>query len=127
RGGRIIERCRVTNIDTSASSVNVETPLGEIRAAHAVLATGTPILDRGLFFARLAPSRTFAATYRLQSGRVPGGMHLQVDGGRYSVRPVRLRDGSEELLVAGGAHPTGRAEDTSRLVHELDAWVQQHF
>ena len=68
-GGQIFENTRVTGVNDGSPC---EVHLGEdrVRAEHVVLATHLPILDRGLFFAKTHPMRSYALTARLK-GDVP--------------------------------------------------------
>lgn len=127
RGGRLVERCRVRDVENRERGVRVTTDLGSLDAETCVLATGTPVLDRGLFFARLEPSRSFVGAYRVSPERVPAGMHLSADAPDRSLRPARDRDGEPLLLVGGGAHVTGRSGGTAAILEELDAWTASRF
>ncbi|WP_329063605.1 FAD-dependent oxidoreductase [Amycolatopsis sp. NBC_01480] len=51
-GGRIFEGSRVRDVSVTAP-YRVRTADGVVKAGHVVVATHYPILDRGLFFARL--------------------------------------------------------------------------
>jgi Rieske Fe-S protein len=104
----------------------VRTPTGEVAARHIVLATGTPILDRGLTFLKVAPTRVHAVALRWP-GALPQGLYLSVDGPTRSVRGVTGHDGpanEAQLVVAGGAHPVGRPGDGGEA---LAHWAQYHF
>lgn len=127
RGARIVEGVRVRNI-AAGTPATVRTDQGENRAQHVILATGVPILDRGLYFAKLEPSRSYAAAYRIPqaSGTLPQGMYLSVDQPSRSLRTVPI--GGEELLVVGGnGHPVGKAISEQAKVKDLDAWTGQWF
>ena len=128
RGGRIVEGARVTGVDVSEDGVRVRSRAGEVAARLVVLATGTPILDRGLFFAKLVPSRSLAAAYRLPQGRrPPTGMYLSVDPKTRSLRGAPAGPGSELLIAGGGGFVTGRVDSVREMRAELDSWVVTHF
>lgn len=55
-GGQIIEGVRVTQVREGDPMV-VESTAGDVSAAEVVIATHYPILDRGMYFARLEPVR----------------------------------------------------------------------
>lgn len=123
--GVIIEGARVKDVDTGEPSL-VTTSLGEVHAGVVVLATGIPILDRGLYFAKVKPSRSYAQAYRLASGTPPQGMYISIDSPGRSLRSAPV--GDEELLIVGGnGHTVGREDDTQALVDDLEQWTQQHF
>ena len=127
-GVRIVERCRVTGADVEEGGVRVATTGGAILADQLVLATGTPILDRGLFFARLEPSRSFVAAYRVPDVvRLPEGMFLSVDRDSHSLRVDPDADGHPLLLVGGGGHVVGRASSTRELIRAMDDWTRERW
>ena len=126
RGGVIIERARVTDVDTG-DPCRITTELGEVQAATVVLATGIPILDRGLYFAKVTASRSYAQAYRLPDGvQPPQGMHLSIDEPTRSLRSAPL-GGEELLLVGGNGHAVGREASTAALADDLASWTHLHF
>jgi nitrite reductase/ring-hydroxylating ferredoxin subunit len=105
----------------------LQTDHGPVRAHEIVLATGTPVLDRGLYFAKLRPLRSYAAAFELP-GTIPApdGMFLSVE------QPVRsLRDypddGRQLLLVGGNGHPVGRVRSPQAYLDTLLAWTTANF
>lgn len=127
RGGIVVEHCRVTDIETQVDRVSVVSERGAVFADTVVLATGSPILDRGLFFAKLEPSRSFVAAYRLADRPPPRGMYVSLSSPRRSLRTAEDTDGAELLVVGGGSHVVGRADDTRAEIFALDVWVAEHF
>ena len=125
RGGEIHEGVRVHGVEESGDVLEVQTAAGSVTAERCVLATGVPILDRGLFFARLEPSRSFVTAYDVPEDRIPRGMHVSIDSPDRSLRTARGAEGETLVLVGGGAHTTGRGGDTVRTLAELDAWAQE--
>lgn len=123
-GVPIVTGCRLTDADVDDHGVTVETTRGSIRCATVVLATGAVPLDRGLLFATLVPSRSFVVAYDLpHEASVPRGMFLSLDEPSRSIRWDDV-GGTNVLTLGSGAHPTGRAEQTSTLLSELDDWAQ---
>lgn len=128
RGVRIVTGCRITGADLEERGVRVHTERGDVECSTLVLATGTPVLDRGLFFAKLAPSRSFVAAYELPDGTArPQGMFLSLDEPSRSLRLDRLAGGGDMLVVGGPAHPPGRTAHTSALLAELAEWTVAHW
>ena len=123
-GGILIEEARVTDA-SSKSPVTITTTRGRMTAERLILATGTPILDRGAHFARLTPQRSYVTTYRVP-GPIPQGMHLSVDSPARSLRTVS-GDGGEQLMVGGSGHVVGRSDGTSQALADLIAWTERHF
>ena len=124
RGGLIVENTRVREIHPGPVS-RVVTDRGTVSADRVVLATGTPIMDRGGFFARLEPLRSYAQAFRVP-GAVPEGMYLSADTPTRSIRSVPAPDG-QLLLTGGNGHVVGRRTRTSELVTDLTTWTEQHW
>jgi len=125
RGGVLVERARVVGV-SAGKRTTVTTKTGSVTAEHVILATGVPILDRGLYWAKVTPMRSYALAFRVP-GEVPRGMYLSADSPTRSLRTAE-RDGEELLLVGGNGHPVGRhRRPPSELVADLTAWTARHF
>jgi glycine/D-amino acid oxidase-like deaminating enzyme/nitrite reductase/ring-hydroxylating ferredoxin subunit len=125
-GGSIVEGARVVGVDLVEHGAVVRTTAGEVRARTVVLATGTPILDRGLFFAKLEPSRSLAAAYTLDGVAAPNGMFLSVDEPHRSLRTAD--PAAQGVLVVGGeSFFPGRTESVRALLARLDEWTAEWF
>lgn len=103
----------------------VVTGRGTVHAEHVVLATGIPIADRGGFFARLEPQRSYVLALDVP-GPVPLDMYLGAGRNAHSVRTTPWQ-GGEVLLVGGGGHVVGRAKSPRALVEELASWAAASF
>lgn len=123
-GGVVIEGVRVTGISAD-EPVTVRTDRGEVTARHLVLATGVPVLDRGLHFARLEAQRSYAMSYRVP-GTIPSGMYLSADPTSRSLRTAP-RHGEEVLVAGGNGHGVGRHSSPAAQVADLHRWVQDSF
>ncbi|GAA1624899.1 FAD-dependent oxidoreductase [Georgenia ruanii] len=123
-GGEIFEHSRVLGVRGDRPA-RLRLADGEVRADRVVLATGTPVLDRGGFFARLAPSRTHALALAVP-GPLPQVMAIAADAPSHSLRTAQVT-GGERLVVAGGSHPGGRAVSAREHVAELTRWATTHF
>ena len=96
RGALIAEGVRVQGVDTGEPCV-IETDQGKVTANHVVLATGIPILDRGFYFAKLKPSRSYVAAFEYPfEAELPEGMFLSLDSPNRSIRTATL-DGERWL------------------------------
>lgn len=126
-GGKIIQGARVRDVETGEPTT-VLTERGNITAGLVVLATGTPILDRGLYFAKLIPSRSHAAAYRVPGApeSVPAGMYLSIDAPTRSLRTADVA-GQTLLLIGGNGHIVGRRPSTRADAQDLDVWTAHHF
>lgn len=144
RGGTLVQGVRVRGVRAltgrdggcRGGSV-VRTTAGELRAQHVVLATGIPILDRGLYFAKVQPKRSYGLAFRLAEGTpsLLAGMYLSTGEDSRSLRTTPIvpadmlgaREGEELLLVGGNGHLVGREPHTQARVDELQRWTEEHF
>lgn len=124
-GAVLFEHTRVSTVRSGRPDHVVVTDRGDVSAGHVVLATGTPILDRGGYFARLEPQRSYAAVFTVP-GAVPTGMYLSADSPSRSVRTVPSAQG-ELLLIGGNGHVVGRHSSPASLVDDLTTWTEQSF
>jgi glycine/D-amino acid oxidase-like deaminating enzyme len=130
RGGRLAQGVRVQKVSREGDglTLHVRTTVGDqfvVQADTCVLATGIPILDRGGFFARLKPQRSYCMAYRVP-GDITSGMYISTDSPTRSVRYAPTADG-QRLIVGGAGHPVGHAKHPSSSVQELDAWAKMHY
>ena len=123
-GGTIHQGRRVVGV-SKFGRPRVELDGGDIiHADKVVLATGTPILDRGLYFAKLEPLRSYALAFEFPDP--PQAMYLSAGDSTRSVRDAP-GDGGNLLLVGGSGHPVGRTDSELAHVDELREWTTQHF
>ena len=122
-GGRVIEGDRVVGA-TWGRSPEARTAGGHrFRCHHLVLATGTPILDRGLYFAKLEARRSYLLA--LTGAVRPPGM--MISAGPH-VRSLRDVPGDPETLLVGGAgHIVGRGEPEGERLDELRTWISAYY
>jgi glycine/D-amino acid oxidase-like deaminating enzyme/nitrite reductase/ring-hydroxylating ferredoxin subunit len=124
-GGTVHEGTRVVDVD-DGSPCTVRTDAGiELEAGQVVLATQLPILDRGGFFAKCHPTRSYAMAVRFGPGSpTPEGMYLSADEPTRSVRAA-LHD--ELVIIGGEGHKVGQDDDTRRRYDVLEAWARDTF
>ncbi|MGG7464956.1 FAD-dependent oxidoreductase [Plantibacter sp. YIM 135347] len=123
-GGRIIEGVRVTWA-RATKPVEVSTTAGGFECDHLVLATGTPVLDRGLYFAKLSAHRSYAASFTV-TDQLPPHQYLSVDAPSRSIRTAQTADGVQ-LLVGGNGHGVGREPSPAARVEELTTWTKRYW
>jgi glycine/D-amino acid oxidase-like deaminating enzyme/nitrite reductase/ring-hydroxylating ferredoxin subunit len=124
-GGQVHEHTRVVDVDEGSPCV-VRTEAGvELRAGQVVLATHLPFLDRGGFFAKCHPVRSYAMAVRLGEGAtVPHGMYLGADEPTRSVRSAL----DDTVVVLGGeSHKVGQDDDTRQRYAALEAWAMDTY
>jgi glycine/D-amino acid oxidase-like deaminating enzyme len=114
--GPLHENTRVTGIDSNV----VNTAAGpRVRAEHIVIASHLSFLDRGLYFARCHPERSYVVAGRTTGP--PGGMYLSTESPSHSIRAH-----GDWLLVGGESHKTGQADAAERY-ERLEAWARERF
>jgi glycine/D-amino acid oxidase-like deaminating enzyme len=123
-GVHLVEQARVIKV-AGSDPVHVTTTAGETKAAKVVLATNMPVLDRGGFFARMEPARSYSLAFRTPTPYVDA-MYLSADRPSRSLRDAESDDGPL-LLVGGNGHKVGAAVDTRRRVEELRTWTHNHW
>ncbi len=124
-GGRVHEGSRVVDVDDRKPCVVRFADDVELHANHVVVATHLPFLDRGGFFAKCHPTRSYALAARLGEGAViPEGMYLSVD---QPTRSVRAALGDSVVILGGEGHKTGQDDDTSRRYAALEKWSRDTF
>ena len=124
-GSFVFERTRALSIDEEADRTTVDTDHGTITADVVIQATHLPFSDKGGFFARAHPVRSYALSARLD-GPVPQGMYLSVDTPSRSVRSARM-DGEEVAVLGGESHKVGQDPDTRERYAALEDWARQSF
>lgn len=127
RGGAVHEKTRVVSVN-EGEPCRLRTATGiEVTAAHVVVATNLPFLDRGGFFAKCFPRRHVGMAARLDDdGAVPEGMYISTETPTRSVRGGRGADGKPVLVAIGDAFTTGHA-DVGAKFRDLEAWLREHF
>jgi glycine/D-amino acid oxidase-like deaminating enzyme/nitrite reductase/ring-hydroxylating ferredoxin subunit len=120
-GSRVLERTRAVAVDEGSPCL-VRTAHGAVQAHHVVIATHYPFLDRGLYFARLGPQRSYCIAARLASGRPPQGMSISAGSPTRSVRSH-----GEWLIVGGEGHSTGSGKANPERFARLEAFARQHW
>ncbi len=120
-GGVLHEDARVLAVRAS-NPAHVITPRGELTADHVILATGTPILDRGLYFAKVEAQRSYGQAFAIPEESLPNGMYLGVETPTRSIRTHR------GLLVTGGnGHVVGREPSPQQQEDNLTEWTKLNW
>jgi glycine/D-amino acid oxidase-like deaminating enzyme len=120
-GSQVFELTRALAVD-EGSPCRVRTAQANVRADHVVIATHYPFLDRGLYFARLKPQRSYCIAARLASGRPPRGMSISAGS------PIRsVRSHGELLIVGGEGHSTGSGKANLERFKRLEAFAREHW
>ncbi len=123
-GSAIHESSRVVSISHGhPCSVQLENR-SVISAEHVVLATQMPLLDRGLFFARLRPQASYAVSAPV--GAAPAGMYLGIGRVTRSIRSYADGSGERHIIVGGEGHKVGQGE-AADAYQRLSGWMTERF
>ncbi len=128
-GAELYTGVRVTDVE-GGDEPSLTTSGGTVRADRVVLATGIPIADRGGFFARLVPERSYAMALRVP-GLTASDMYLSAGAPGRSVRTTPVPTAPDQdgptLLLGGSGHEAGKVESERAMVDDLARWAAQHF
>jgi glycine/D-amino acid oxidase-like deaminating enzyme/nitrite reductase/ring-hydroxylating ferredoxin subunit len=119
-GSVVLEHTRALGVD-EGSPCRIRTTRGRITASQVVVATHYPLLDRGLFFARLEPMRSYCIAARVR-GTLPQGLSISAGEPTRSVRSY-----GDLLVVGGEGHPAGSPQATPERFARLEAFAREHW
>ncbi|HEX2863256.1 MAG TPA: FAD-dependent oxidoreductase [Deinococcales bacterium] len=123
RGSRVFEGTRALEVH-EGEPCRVVTDRGEVFAKDVIVATHFPILDRGLYFARMAPRREYVVAMRPGPGSPAGAMFVEAGG--VTVRAARDEVGP--LVIVGGEnHKPGTVNDTEQRYARLEAFARENL
>src|SRR6056297_253588 len=125
-GASVHTSTTVTGISERSNHVEVRTSSGTTRAAHVVVTTNLPIVDRGLHFARTEPQTSHVVGVQVRH-EPPPGMYLSAGGPLRSIRTAIGADGERIVLVGGEGHRTGTVTDTLERQRTLVDWAATHL
>jgi glycine/D-amino acid oxidase-like deaminating enzyme/nitrite reductase/ring-hydroxylating ferredoxin subunit len=124
-GSFIFDRTRAVDVD-EGSPCCVRTEHGSITCEDVVVATNYPFLDRGLFFPRVHPKRSYCIAGPVPDEKLVDGMYISIDEPTRSVRTIR--DGNRTLMLIGGeGHNVGQEQDTEARYRNLESWAAGNF
>jgi glycine/D-amino acid oxidase-like deaminating enzyme/nitrite reductase/ring-hydroxylating ferredoxin subunit len=124
-GAQVYEHTAAVSVD-AGSPCRVRTAEGRtVTAGSVVVATQLPFLDRGLYFARCHPERSYVVAAPWDQAAATGGMYISTESPAHSIR-THAMDGRTWLLVAGESHKTGQG-DAGERYERLAAWARERF
>ena len=120
-GSSVLESTLVTGVsEGSPHEVRVDGGV-TVRARHVVVATQYPLLDRGVFFARLEATRSYIVAGK--PSVEPADAMLITAG-----QPTRsVRKWGEWLLIGGEGHQTGASKADPERYEQLMEFGRAHF
>ena len=120
QGSAVLEGTRALGVPAPRPS-SVKTARGTVHADRIVIATHYPILDRGLYFARLEGERSYCIAARIRD-ELPRAMCIS------SGAPTRsIRAHGKHLIVGGEGHPAGSREATDERFERLESFAREHW
>jgi glycine/D-amino acid oxidase-like deaminating enzyme/nitrite reductase/ring-hydroxylating ferredoxin subunit len=123
-GGRVFERSPVVSVEQGPPCRVHVRGGATVTADRVVVATHMPLLDRGLFWTRAHPERSYVVAART-AGPLPQGMYLSTEQPAHSIRVARV-DGEDWLLLGGEGHETGHS-DPAESYRRLAAYAGERF
>lgn len=125
-GGVVVTGARVTGV-SKVGRRTVQCADGRaVECENVVLASGAPILDRGLYFAKITAQRSYALAYDYPDP--PELMLLSADSPTRSIRDAPgAVPGTRRLLVGGEGHDVGRTDSELAHVERLRDWAVTTF
>ncbi|HOC38607.1 MAG TPA: FAD-dependent oxidoreductase [Thermodesulfobacteriota bacterium] len=124
-GSYLFEHTRVTDVK-EGNSCQVVTGHGIVKAKHVVVATHFPILNRGLFFAKMNPVRSYLMAVKTLT-EPPEGMYISTEKVAHTVRKHVTDAGEVYLLIGGESHETGEERDTLARYAKIESFARRHF
>ena len=123
-GSQVFEESRVTDVD-DGSRCRIATESGSVTAGAAIVATNFPMLDRGLFFARCHPHRSYLVAMGLE-GDPPEGAFISASEPLRSIMSHRVGD-QDLLLIGGEGHRASDSVDASERYRRLEGWGRERL
>jgi glycine/D-amino acid oxidase-like deaminating enzyme/nitrite reductase/ring-hydroxylating ferredoxin subunit len=125
RGARLHAGTAVMEVGEQDGAVTVKTANGRtISAGAAVVAANSPIADRVALHSKQAPYRSYAIALTIPKDTIEDALYWDtLDPYHY----VRLQPGPgaiDELIVGGGDHKTGEANDAQARLEGLESWAR---
>lgn len=124
----VFERSAVVAVEEGPPCTLTTDVGATITAGAVVVCTNYPLLDRGLFFARMEAARSYLVAARLRDdATLPQTMAISAGEPTRSVRPYRDPDGRPWVLVGGEGHVVGADEATPERYEALERFAREHF
>ena len=125
-GSYVFENSRVKTAE-EGTPCKVLTDNATLLANDVLLTTHLPIMDRGLFFAKSYPQRSYIIGAKIKSEKAPAGMYIGVGKNYHSIRTTPTEDGDLLLMIGGGGHKVGEKSETEESYQELERYAHSHF
>jgi glycine/D-amino acid oxidase-like deaminating enzyme/nitrite reductase/ring-hydroxylating ferredoxin subunit len=124
-GSYVFEQTQVVDVE-EGTPCRVSTVRGTVKATDVIITTHSPILDQGLFFAKVSAKRSYIIGVPIDLAHAPHGMFIGVGQEYHSIRTTPTDDGLL-LLIGGGGHRVGEVTDTETKYQKLEAYARSRF
>lgn len=121
----VFEHTRALDV-RPGSPCTITTDKGTLEAADVVMATHYPFLDRGFFFPKNRPSRSYAISATVEPGDLREGMYISASSPTRSIRGTP-HGGKTMLIIGGEGHVVGTEVDTEARYRKLEEWGSERF
>jgi glycine/D-amino acid oxidase-like deaminating enzyme/nitrite reductase/ring-hydroxylating ferredoxin subunit len=125
-GSHVFEQTRATRVKSGETAI-VETSSGRVLARHVIVATQLPFLDRGFFFAKAHPQKSFAVSAEVAEARAPRGMYISIDEPTRSIRSAPSGDKTRQLIVGGESRRPGDEQNDEDAYRALEEFMRAEF
>ncbi|MDQ4012041.1 MAG: FAD-dependent oxidoreductase [Actinomycetota bacterium] len=120
-GSDVYEGTRATRLHEGAPCQVTTSTGATVSAGHVIVATHYPAFDRGGYFARLEPTRSYCIAAAVRDP-LPIGMSINAGS------PTRSLNTYGDLLIVGGeSHPTGARGVDEQCFRRLENFVRRHW
>jgi glycine/D-amino acid oxidase-like deaminating enzyme/nitrite reductase/ring-hydroxylating ferredoxin subunit len=121
-GSYVFEQARAVSL-SEGRPCTVDTTGGRVRADHVIVATHYPVFDRGGYFARLKPQRSYCIAAQLEAGaRLPHAMSINPGSPSRSVRAY-----GDLLILGGEGHAAGSEQASPERFQRLEEFARTHW
>ena len=122
--GRIYERTIVSDVQEKVRVCHVQTDRGTLSTPTVVVATHLPFMGDGKYYAKAAPSRSYAMAF--PDGESLQGMFISAEPPVRSIRPASA-GGRRWLILGGESHKVGQENDTEARYTALESWARERL
>jgi glycine/D-amino acid oxidase-like deaminating enzyme len=121
-GSFVFEETEALGVRDKGPLSTVTTSHGDLRARDVVVTTNAPFLDRGLYFARAHPYRSYLLAVEVDEP-MPAGMYISTEP-LHSLMPFPAEN---VLLIGGEGHKAGQAGESADRYRALEGFARRHF
>jgi glycine/D-amino acid oxidase-like deaminating enzyme len=128
--GRLFGGTEVKEIEGGKTAKIYTKGRPNVSADAVVIATNTPVSDRGKIYAKQEPFRTYVIGAFVPVGSIPRALYWDTEHPFHYVRLQRTRAHGKQrdlLIIGGEDHRTGQAEGIEGRFARLATWGRQHF